>query len=53
MDKYTSTTADGRRLVGTDRTCGELISLHRFEQVDFVSYRARVLVQRRAAWIGR
>jgi hypothetical protein len=43
MDKNTSTTADGRRLVGTDRAYGELIIRHLFEQADFMPYRARVL----------
>lgn len=43
----------GRRLVGTDRAYGKLISRHLFEQADFVPCRARVLAERRAAWIGR
>jgi len=43
----------GRRLLGTDRAYGELISRHLFEQADFMPYRARVLAERRAAWIGK
>ena len=43
----------GRRLLGSDRAYGELISRHLFEQADFMPYRARVLAERRAAWIGR
>ena len=43
----------GRRLLGGDRAYGELISRHLFEQADFMPYRARVLAERRAAWIGK
>lgn len=43
----------GRRLLGSDRAYGELISRHLFEQADFMPYRARVLAERRAAWIGK
>ena len=43
----------GRRLLGTDSAYGELISRHLFEQADFMPYRARVLAERRAAWIGK
>lgn len=43
----------GRRILGSDRLYGELISRHLFEQADFMPYRARVLAERRAAWIGR
>ena len=43
----------GRRLLGSDRAYGELISRHLFDQADFMPYRARVLAERRAAWIGR
>jgi uncharacterized protein len=43
----------GHRLLGTDRAYGELISRHLFEQADFMPYRARVLAERRAAWIGK
>jgi len=42
----------GHRLLGSDRAFGELISRHLFEQADFMPYRARVLAERRAAWIG-
>ena len=43
----------GRRLLGSDRLFGELISRHLFEQADFMPYRARVLAERREAWIGK
>lgn len=43
----------GRRLVGSDSEYGQLISRHLFEQADFMPYRARVLAERRAAWIGK
>ena len=43
----------GRRLLGGDRAYGELINRHLFEQADFMPYRARVLAERRAAWIGK
>jgi len=43
----------GRRLLGSDRAYGQLISRHLFEQADFMPYRARVLAERRAAWIGK
>jgi uncharacterized protein len=43
----------GRRLQGSDTAYGELISRHLFEQADFMPYRARVLAERRAAWIGK
>jgi predicted nucleotidyltransferase len=42
----------GRRLLGTDSAYGDLISRHLFEQADFMPYRARVLAERRARWIG-
>jgi predicted nucleotidyltransferase len=43
----------GRRLLGSDRAYGQLISRHLFEQADFMPYRARVLEERRAAWIRK
>jgi uncharacterized protein len=43
----------GRRLLGSDNAYGQLISRHLFEQADFLPYRARVLAERRAAWIGK
>lgn len=43
----------GRRILGSDRLFGELISRHLFEQADFMPYRARVLAERRKAWIGK
>ena len=43
----------GRRLLGSDTAYGQLISRHLFEQADFMPYRARVLAERRAAWIGK
>ena len=43
----------GRRLLESDGAYGELISRHQFEQADFMPYRARILAERRAAWIGK
>ena len=43
----------GRPLLGSDSAYGQLISRHLFEQADFMPYRARVLAERRAAWIGK
>jgi predicted nucleotidyltransferase len=42
----------GRRILGSDTLYGELISRHIFEQADFMPYRARLLAERRLAWIG-
>lgn len=42
----------GRRVLGSDTLYGELISRHLFEQADFMPYRARLLAERRMAWIG-
>lgn len=43
----------GRRILGSDTLYGELISRHLFEQADFMPYRARLLAERRLAWIGK
>ena len=43
----------GRRLLGTDRAYGELISRHLIDQADFMPYHDRILAERRAAWIGQ
>ena len=43
----------GRRLFGSDKAYGQLISRHLFEQADFMPYRTRVLTERRSAWIGK
>ena len=43
----------GRRLLGSDNAYGQLISRHLFDQADFMPYRARILAERRAAWIGK
>lgn len=43
----------GRRILGSDRLFGELISRHLIEQADFMPYRTRVLAERRVAWIGK
>ena len=43
----------GRRLLGSDTAYGELISRHLFDQADFMPYHARILAERRAAWIGK
>lgn len=42
----------GRRLLGSDTLYGELISKHLFEQANFMPYQARILAERRMAWIG-
>ena len=42
----------GRRILGSDTLYGDLISRHLFEQADFMPYRARLLAERRMAWIG-
>ncbi len=42
----------GKRLYGSDRDYGELLSYHLIEQADFMPYRDRILAERRAAWIG-
>lgn len=43
----------GRRLLGSDTAYGQLISRHLFDQADFMPYHARILAERRAAWIGK
>jgi predicted nucleotidyltransferase len=43
----------GRKLLGSDTRYGELIRRHVFEQEDFMPYRARILAERRLAWIGK
>ena len=43
----------GKRILGSDTLYGELISRHVFEQSDFMPYRARLLEERRMAWIGK
>ena len=43
----------GRRILGSDTLYGKLISRHLFEQADFMPYRARLLAERRLAWIGK
>jgi uncharacterized protein len=43
----------GRRILGSDTLYGELISRHLIEQADFMPYRARLLAERRLAWIGK
>ena len=43
----------GRRVLGSDTLYGDLISRHVFEQADFMPYRARLLAERRMAWIGK
>jgi predicted nucleotidyltransferase len=43
----------GRRIMGSDTLYGKLISRHLFEHADFMPYRARVLTERRMAWIGK
>ncbi len=43
----------GRKLAGNDLRYGELISRHLFAQADFMPYRARILAERREAWINK
>lgn len=43
----------GRRLLGSDTAYAQLISRHLVEHADFMPYRARILAERRAAWIGK
>lgn len=43
----------GKRIIGSDTLYGELIAKHLFEQADFMPYRARLLAERRKAWIGK
>ncbi|MFI4940373.1 MAG: nucleotidyltransferase domain-containing protein [Burkholderiales bacterium] len=43
----------GRRILGSDAHYGALIYRHLLEQADFMPYRARVLAERRKAWIGK
>lgn len=43
----------GRRVLGSDTLYGQLISKHLFEQADFMPYQARILAERRKAWIGK
>lgn len=43
----------GRRILGSDTLFGNLITRHLLEQADFMPYHARVLAERRQAWIGK
>ncbi len=43
----------GKRILGSDAEYAALIQRHVFEQADFAPYRARILAERRDAWIGR
>lgn len=43
----------GKRILGSDTAFGNLLSRHLFEQADFMPYRARILAERRMAWIGK
>ena len=43
----------GRKILGSDKSYGELINRHLLEQADFMPYRARILAERRMAWIGK
>jgi predicted nucleotidyltransferase len=43
----------GRRILGSDTLFGQLINRHLLEQADFMPYRARLLAERREAWIGK
>jgi predicted nucleotidyltransferase len=44
--------AGGRRIMGNDERYALLLSRHLFDQADFMPYRARILRERRRAWIG-
>ena len=43
----------GRRILGSNGACAELIKRHVFEEADFMPYRRRILAERRCAWIGK
>lgn len=43
----------GRRILGSDTAYAQLISRHLIEQADFMPYQARILAERRMAWIGK
>ncbi|HEU4619309.1 MAG TPA: nucleotidyltransferase domain-containing protein [Gammaproteobacteria bacterium] len=43
----------GQRVLGSDSDYAGLIRRHVFDQADFAPYRARILAERRDAWIGR
>jgi hypothetical protein len=43
----------GRRILGSDSDYAALIRRHVLDQADFAPYRARILAERRDAWIGR
>jgi uncharacterized protein len=43
----------GRKILGGDTLFGQLIYRHLIEQADFMPYQARLLAERRRAWIGK
>lgn len=43
----------GRKILGGEKSYGELINRHLLEQADFMPYRNRILAERRMAWIGK
>jgi uncharacterized protein len=43
----------GRKILGGDTLFGQLIYRHLIEQADFMPYQARLLAERREAWIGK
>ena len=43
----------GRRILGSNTLHAELIIKHLVEQADFMPYQARILAERRRAWIGK
>jgi predicted nucleotidyltransferase len=43
----------GHRILGNDERYAALLSMHLFNQVDFLPYQKRILRERRQAWIGR
>ncbi len=44
--------AHGRRLLGSDKAYGELLSRHLLDAADFLPYADRMVAERRRAWIG-
>lgn len=45
--------SNGQRILGSDNSYARLIQRHLIEQADFISYRNRVLAERRMTWIGK
>jgi predicted nucleotidyltransferase len=43
----------GKRLLGGGTCYADLIRRHLFDQANYLSYRSRILTERRRAWIGK